>query len=151
GDGEEERRTGGHPGGEVYDWYQRGIDLLARGDAAAAAQLLERAATAEPGSPSIREALARALFDAGRYPRAREIFAKLVEEYPDDDYAHFGLGLSQWRLGDLASAREHLAMASAMRPSASHYSAALGQVRATLDARARAAGSGPGPSDSPGS
>ena len=52
-------------GTDTYALYRRGLDLLGRGSAAAAAQLLERAAAAEPGSRSVLEALARAQFDAG--------------------------------------------------------------------------------------
>jgi len=57
----------GPDGSDTYALYRRGLDLLGRGSAAAAAQLLERAAAAEPRSPSVREALARAQFDARRY------------------------------------------------------------------------------------
>jgi Flp pilus assembly protein TadD len=134
---------GGRPHGEVYDWYRRGLRLLDGGDAAAAAQLLSHAAEAEPASRSIREALARAQFGAGRYVEARDGFRSLVEDSPDDDYAHFGYGLSSWRLGDLRTARQHLILATTMRPEATHYASALGQVVATL--RARAAGPGPEP------
>src|SRR6202012_2157328 len=54
-----------HPGpdgpeGAPLAWYQRGMELLSRGSPAAAAQILQRAATVEPGSRSVREALARA-------------------------------------------------------------------------------------------
>jgi len=48
------------PDGDAYSWYRRGLDLLSRGSAAAAAQLLQRAAEAEPGSRSVLEALGRA-------------------------------------------------------------------------------------------
>ena len=41
----------GLDGTDTYALYQRGLDLLGRGSAAAAAQLLERAAAAEPRSP----------------------------------------------------------------------------------------------------
>ena len=37
------------PQDDPYSWYQRGLELLSRGSPAAAAQILERAATAEPG------------------------------------------------------------------------------------------------------
>jgi tetratricopeptide (TPR) repeat protein len=121
----------------VYDWYRRGMDLLAQGEAAAAAQLLAHAASAEPGSHSIREALSRAHFDSGRYAEALDSFRALVEANPDDDYAHFGLGLAAQRLGDLATAAEHLALAAAMRPDNQNYSEALRGVRATLRARGR--------------
>ena len=46
------------PRGEVYDWYIRGADLLESGNPAAAVQLLTHAASAEPESRSVREALA---------------------------------------------------------------------------------------------
>jgi tetratricopeptide (TPR) repeat protein len=123
------------PGGDVYDWYRRGMDLLSQGEAAAAAQLLGHAARAEPGSRSIREALSRAHVDSGRYADALDSFRTLVEAKPDDDYAHFGLGLAAQRLGDLATAAEHLALAAAMRPDNRHYSDALRGVRATRRAR----------------
>jgi tetratricopeptide (TPR) repeat protein len=131
GDGEKTVR----PSGGVYDWYRRGMDLLSRGEAAAAAQVLAHAAEAEPGSHSIREALSRAQFDSGRYAEARDSFRTLVEANPDDDYAHFGLGLAAQRLGDLATAAEHLALAAAMRPDNRHYGEALRGVRATRRAQ----------------
>jgi tetratricopeptide (TPR) repeat protein len=125
------------PGGDTYAWYRRGLELLGRGSPAAAAQLLERAAEAEPGSRSVREALARAQFDAGRYAQAAENFRQIVEASPSDDYAHFGLGLALVRNGNPAAAAEHLALAAAMRPDLRHYTDALRGVRATLRARAR--------------
>jgi len=126
------------PEGDVHDWYRRGMDLLGRGSPAAAAQVLQRASAAEPGSRSIREALARAQFDAGRYAEAADNFRVIVEASPSDDYAHFGLGLALARRGDHAAAAEYLALASAMRPDAAHYTEALRSVRATLRARADA-------------
>ena len=141
-------REGGQqgPGGDSYAWYRRGLDLLSRGSPAAAAELLERAAEAEPGARSIREALARAQFDAGRYAQAADNFRQNVEAIPSDDYAHFGLGLALARGGDPAAAAEHLALAAAMRPELAHYTEALRGVRATLAARTQA-GSGEPPPD----
>jgi Flp pilus assembly protein TadD len=120
---------------DTYEIYQRGLDLLGRGSPAAAAQLLERAAAAEPASRSVLEALARAQFDAGRYAAAAGSFRRIVEASPSDDYAQFGLGLALARTGDPGAAAEHLALAAAMRPDAQHYTAALAGVRATLRAR----------------
>jgi Flp pilus assembly protein TadD len=121
------------PAGDVYDWYTRGMRLLASRDAAAAAALLEHAARAEPTSCSVREGLARALFDSGRYADARAAFAANVEESPADDYAHFGLGLSHVRMGQLDEAVEHLAIAVALRPENHHYSTALRSARASRE------------------
>jgi Flp pilus assembly protein TadD len=122
----------------VHAWYRRGMDLLSRGSPAAAAQVLQRAATAEPGSRSVREALARAQFDAGRYEEAADNFRVIVEASPTDDYAHFGLGLSLARVGDHEAAAEYLALAAAMRPDRKHYTDALRQVRATIKFRRQA-------------
>jgi Flp pilus assembly protein TadD len=119
------------------------MELLGRGSAAAAAQVLERAAEAEPTSRSVREALARAQFDAGQYALAAANFRIIVDASPTDDYAHFGLGLALARTGNPAAAAEYLALAAAMRPDATHYTDALRQVRATLRARRKAAGPGP--------
>lgn len=123
------------PQGEVYDWYIRGMDLLDGGNAAAAVTLLTHAAQAEPESRSIREALARAQFDAGMYSEAVESFEFIISVNPADDYAQFGLGLAAAKTGDLASAVEHLALAAAMRPDVPHYSTALRGARAALAAR----------------
>jgi Flp pilus assembly protein TadD len=120
----------GFPEGDLYDWYQRGLELLAGGDPAAAATLLSRAAEAEPGSRSIREALARAQYDAHRYQDAMTTFTALIADSPTDDYAHFGLGLAASRAGELQLAVEHLALAVAMRPDLGHYARALRGVRA---------------------
>jgi len=125
-------------GGDTYDLYRRGLDLLGRGSAAAAAQLLERAAAAEPQSRSVLEALARAQFDAGHYAAAAGNFRRIVEASPSDDYAQFGLGLSLARTGDPSAAAEHLALAAAMQPDRRHYTDALQSVRATLRARSQA-------------
>ncbi len=120
---------------DTHQLYQRGLDLLGRGSPAAAAQLLQRAAAAEPRSRSILEALARAQFDTGRYAEAAGNFRRIVEASPSDDYAQFGLGLALARTGDPGGAAEHLALAAAMRPNLRHYTDALRSVRATLKAR----------------
>jgi len=129
----------GEPGAadpaDVHAWYKTGMELLSKGSPAAAAQVLQRAANAEPGSPSVREALARAQFDTRQYAAAAANFRVIVEESPTDDYAHFGLGLSLARAGNHAAAAEYLALAAAMRPDRKPYTDALRQVRATLKYR----------------
>jgi Flp pilus assembly protein TadD len=124
----------GLPSGEVYDWYQRGVQLLDEGDPATASQVLGRAAARVPHSRSVLEALARAQFDSEQYDQAVVSFQKLVEEDPDDDYAQFGWGLSAAKLGQMDLAVEHLAVAAAMRPDVNYYSLALRGARATARA-----------------
>jgi Flp pilus assembly protein TadD len=143
-DSSQDARNSGHVDDpDTYQLYQRGLDLLGRGSAAAAAQLLQRAAAAEPQSRSVLEALARAQFDAGQYQAAAGNFRRIVDASPSDDYAQFGLGLALARTGDHGAAAEHLALAVAMRPNLRHYTDALRSVRATLRARdAKGEGSG---------
>lgn len=123
------------PDGGPYEWWLRGVELLERGDAAAAAVLLERTVEADAGSASGWEALGRASYDAGRFHRAAEAFARLLDIAPDSHYGHFALGLSLTRLGRFERGVEHLAMASAMRPGRREYTDRLRQARATLAAR----------------
>lgn len=119
----------------MYEWFQRAEDLLAGGNADAALQLLYRV-KAEDSSTSVLESLGRALFDARRYVEAESVFRELCERVPSDDFAHYGLGVSLWRLQEFTLARDELAMAFVMRPDRPEYGKALGQVRATLRARA---------------
>lgn len=123
------------PEGDLYDWYHRGMTLLESGNPDAALQLLERVKQAESSSRSVLEAYARALFDAKRTDEAVAAFQHLVDLAPDDDYAHYGLGMALWRRQRFIAARDELAMAFVMRPDRSEYGTALAQVRATLRAR----------------
>ena len=127
--------SGGPDPTDVHAWYTTGLELLGKGSPAAAAQVLQRAANAEPASRSVREALARAQFDTGQYTAAADNFRVIVEASPTDDYAHFGLGLSLARSGEHEAAAEYLALAAAMRPDRKPYTDALRQVRATLKFR----------------
>ena len=128
--------------GEVYDWYERGVQLLDSGNAAAATQLLVRAADRVPRSRSVLEALARAQFDAEQYREAADTFRTLAESNPEDDYAQFGWGLAAARLGEYELAVEHLARAAAMRPDVRYYTQALRGARATVRSRAAASKQG---------
>ena len=129
----------GLPSGEVYDWYQRGVQLLDEGDPATASQVLSRAAVRVPHSRSVLEALARAQFDSEQYDQAVISFQRLVEVDPDDDYAQFGWGLSAAKLGQFDLAVEHLAVAAAMRPDVNYYTLALRGARATARSKSASA------------
>jgi Flp pilus assembly protein TadD len=106
----------------------RGTRLLREGHPHQAAMLLARAKLLEPEKASIREALGRAWFLAGRMARARREFAKAVAIDPVNDYAHFALGLACERTGERARALAHLKLAVALRPGMADYEAALSRL-----------------------
>ena len=108
-------------GEHVYDLFTRGSALLEAGDFSAATIPLEQARTLEPDKTSIREALGRAYFRAGRYADAREEFAAVVERYPVNDFAHFCLGRALEKTGRRREARRHLTLAASLRPDRADY------------------------------
>jgi len=112
----------------AYDLLMRARDLMAGGHPHQAAMLLDRAKMIEPEKGSIREALGRALYLAGRNARARREFTKAVQIDPVNDYAHFGLALSCEKTGQRTRAIAHLKLAVAMRPDAEDYRRALDRL-----------------------
>ena len=89
---------------------------------------LERARDAAPGHGSVREALGRAYYGAGRTSAAEAEFSEALEIDPSNDYAHFGLGLCLARGGKRARAVGHLRLAVVMRPEVDTYRQALDRV-----------------------
>ena len=135
GSGDEREREASATGGdgadtEVYDLFRRGSALLEARDYEAAAVPLERARRLEPDKASIREALGRAYFHAGRYAAARDEFAAVVEGSPVNDFAHFCLGRSLEKTGRRVEARRHLTLAAGLRPDRADYRAYLDRLRA---------------------
>lgn len=127
----------GEPAGDPVQWFRRAEHLLESGNPEAALVLLERVAGLEPESSSVQEARARALFDAGRLDESAAAFEAILARSPDNDYAHFGLGMCLWRQHAFVRARDELAMAFVMRPNRADYARALTQVKATLQERLR--------------
>lgn len=106
---------------EAYSLYQKGLRLLRERHPGAAALVLARALRLEPGRNSIREALARAHYALGRHEEAARLFAEVVRDVPDNDYAHYALSRCLRRLGRTAEARTHLRLARALRPGEPRY------------------------------
>jgi Flp pilus assembly protein TadD len=123
-------RTPEERGEHVYDLFKRGSELLENGDYSAAAIPLEKAREYEPDKTSIREALGRAYFHAGRYAAARDEFAAVVEHSPVNDFAHFCLGRAFDKTGNRVEARRHLTLAAGLRPDRADYRAYLERIRA---------------------
>jgi tetratricopeptide (TPR) repeat protein len=122
---------------DIYEWVQRGKDLMSSGDIHAAATVLERAIASEPAHASLREQLARAYYQLGRYDSALDEFREAIQLDPADDYAYFGAGLSLAKLGRLSEAVGQLRMAVVMRPQSDEYRAALQRQERRLELRAR--------------
>ena len=114
--------------GSAYALFAKGSELLREGHPHQAVMFLSRAKLIEPEKASIREALGRALYQAGRMSRARREFAKAVAIDPVNDYAHFGLALACERTGQRMRAIGHLKLAIAMRPGVRHYERALARL-----------------------
>jgi Flp pilus assembly protein TadD len=105
----------------TYTLYRRGLELLEDGDFEHAAEPLAEAARRAPEKSSIREALGRAYFRAGRFAPAAVEFEAVVETHPVDDYAHFCLGRALSKTGQKRRARHHLALAANLRPDRRDY------------------------------
>lgn len=105
----------------TYTLYRRGIELLEDGDFEHATEPLAEAARRAPEKSSIREALGRAYFRAGRFAPAAVEFEAVVRSHPVNDYAHFCLGRALSLTGQKRRARHHLALASNLRPDRSDY------------------------------
>jgi Flp pilus assembly protein TadD len=112
----------------AYELFQRGSQMLADRHPGAAAVLLERALALEPGKASILEALGQAYFNQGDHATAADRFAAIVDADPVAHYAHFGLGLSRARMGDVVAARRHLRMAVLLKPENEAYQRALARL-----------------------
>ena len=105
------RRAAAKPPGEVYDWYQRAVSSCwAAGSPAAAVSCCAGPAEAEPQSPSVREALGRALFErgAGTTREAAGTSRRSSRTSPPRTMRRFGLGLALSRMGEFQPAVEHL-------------------------------------------
>jgi tetratricopeptide (TPR) repeat protein len=112
----------------AYELFRRGSQMLADRHPGAAAVLLERALALEPGKASILEALGQAYFNQGDHAAAADRFAAIVDADPVAHYAHFGLGLSKARLGEMTAARRHLRMAVLLKPENDAYQRALDRL-----------------------
>ncbi len=112
----------------AYALLQRGRELTHGRHYAQATIVLERAARLEPRKGSILEALGRAYYNSGQPARSAETFAVLLDLDPSAHYAHFALGQSLKKLGQLREARTHLRLAVALDPGSGLYRGALDRL-----------------------
>ena len=105
----------------TYKLYRQGVELLEDGSFGEATVPLAEVARRAPEKTSVREALGRAYFRAGRFAPAAAEFEAVVEAHPVNDYAHFCLGRALSKTGQTKRARHHLALASNLRPERRDY------------------------------
>jgi Flp pilus assembly protein TadD len=120
------------PEPEAYSLFQRGSSFLKQRHPAQAVMLLEQALRLAPDKNSIREALARAYFQLGRYGEAADLFRVITDSVPTNDYAHFGLACSLVNLGRMTEARRHFRLAAAMDPERTDYQERLARCDSRL-------------------
>ncbi len=106
---------------EVYEYFQEGKRRLRRGQVAQATVPLEKARRRAPDKASIRETLGITYFRLGRYREAEQEFRAVLEISPVDDYAHYALGRSLEKQGQLAEANGHYKLARSLRPGNRRY------------------------------
>ncbi len=97
-----------------YALFKKGTELLEAGYPAHAAVLLERVKDHYPRKGSVREALGRAYFNCKKFSKAKEEFEASIDIDPTNHYAHYGLGLSSFQLGERRLAIKHLKIAVAL-------------------------------------
>lgn len=100
----------------AYALLQRGSELLEEGNPAQAALVFEKARMLEPGKGSILEVLGRAYYLCGRYEAAAERFNEALAVDPNNDYAHYCLGLTYLKLKRKAEAAGHFKLAWSLMP-----------------------------------
>jgi Flp pilus assembly protein TadD len=83
---------------------QRGLDLLAAGSAAEAAQAFRAAIAADPAHVEAHHGLVRALRDAGQLGQAVGAAMALTVLTPDDPLAHTALSIALQQAGHIEPA-----------------------------------------------
>lgn len=90
---------------------QRGVDLLASGDASGAAQAFREAIAANPAHIEAHHGLIRALRDADQFEAAIAAASALTVLTPHDPLAHTSLSISLQRAGHIPEAESAAARA----------------------------------------
>ncbi len=90
---------------------QRGLDLLAAGSAAQAAQAFRAAIAADPAYYEAHHGLIRALRDAGRLEQSIAVALALVALTPHDPLAHTALSICLQQAGHVPQAEAAAARA----------------------------------------
>lgn len=118
-DGDEQGK-GVRPGAEgaddfLYHLY-RGSTLLLQDQVVEAKEELERALALQPQDAKSQDLLAGVYFRLGVYPRAIEIWQRLVEAFPSEASLRVNLGLALFKTGQAEEAQSHIHEALRLQP-----------------------------------
>jgi tetratricopeptide (TPR) repeat protein len=117
--------------GYAFESFRRAESLLGERRPLEALRTLEPVLEAQPEAPSVLLLAGRAFFHSAQLRNAQRTFERLLELDPADHYAHFMLGKTLQRRGELRAAIGQLRMAFAMYP-LPEYQDALAEVAARL-------------------
>jgi predicted CXXCH cytochrome family protein len=114
-------RQAAEAGGDWRVWLRWGSALIAAGDPAAGAQMLERARQAAPEEPAVLGEISDVLTSFGRVNEAITVLRAAVAADPLDAATHGKLGARFYQSGDTAGAEREWREAARLRPeSAAH-------------------------------
>ena len=121
--------TGARPA-PTEDPMAAGLRAMKEGHVEEAVTAFRRAHAADPGNPAAVRSLVEAQFRLGRIDQAIGELEQEASLRPDDDAAHFGLGLAYYArsAGSEAKALEHLQRAADLKPGVAEYQFRLGVV-----------------------
>jgi Flp pilus assembly protein TadD len=92
------------PSSAAEELYYHGLDRLAEGDAAAAADALRRCLQVDPGMLDAMHGLIRALQEQGDFDGAIAVAERLLQLDPDEVLAHTSLSILYQHKGMIAEA-----------------------------------------------
>jgi len=100
-------------GMDDVETYRFAQDLVTQGEFSRAVTLLEALAK-RLDEECVRELLGRAYYGRAQLRPAERVFRALIEDFPDDPYAHHALARTLARQSRHAEARAHRRLAQAM-------------------------------------
>jgi choline-sulfatase len=112
-----------------FHQYEKATEALADRHLDAAAVLLLRVLSEDPGNTLARRDLAACYLDLHDYAKARTNFQQVVAAAPEDYPSQFGLGIAAKRLGFVDEARAHLQAACHLAPGASQCQSELESLK----------------------
>ena len=123
--------------GDYRPYSNAATHWLARGDYAAAEQMLRTALSLESGDPAVQANLAVALTQRGELAAAEEIYRTLLEQDPSSAHTWFSLGVIELRRERVARALVHFEQALSAEPNFEPARTQAAEARSRIEAARR--------------